>query len=157
MHHQVSPTWTKSKTNLNVVEGYTVCVDKNQLLWKWIGGEIICTWLAIGELERWKHFFSSATTQESSSPSGGNVEKMLVVFYLYLILISIMDEGSTIKVLWRSTRRGWRAKIKADEYLIFMNNTRRVNIELKKHYVGMWTSRGASISYFGTTLSRVLT
>ena len=68
-----------------------------------------------------------------------------------------MDEGSTIKVIWILIRRGWRAKIKADEYLLFMNNTRKVNIELNKHYVGMWTSREASIRYFGTTLSRVLT
>ena len=28
-----------------------------------------------------------------------NVEKILYDFYLYLILISIMDEGSTIKVI----------------------------------------------------------
>ena len=47
--------------------------------------------------------------------------------------------------------------MKADEYLLFMSETRKVNIELNKHYVGMCTSSGASISYFGTTLARVLT
>ena len=52
-----------------------------------------------------------------------------------------MDEGSTIKVIWILTRRGWRAKIKADEYLLFMNNTRKVNIELNKHYVNKQRSK----------------
>ena len=36
------------------------------------------------------------------------------------------------------------------------NDMWKVNIELDKHYGGMWTSRRASISDFGTTLSRVL-
>ena len=36
-------------------------------------------------------------------------------------------------------------------------DTWKVIIELNKHYAGMWTSCWASISFFGTTLSRVLT
>ena len=36
---------------------------------------------------------------------GGNVEKILYDFYLYLILISIMDEGSTIKVMNIDSKR----------------------------------------------------
>ena len=37
------------------------------------------------------------------------------------------------------------------------NDTWKVNIELNKHYVGIRTSSGASIIFFGTALSRVLT
>ena len=73
------------------------------------------------------------------------------------MFISIMDDWIIIEVIQKLTRRGWRAKIKADEYLLFINHTRQVNIELNKHYVRMWTNSGASITYFGTTLSRVLT
>ena len=48
-------------------------------------------------------FFSAPTTQESSSPSGGECGKgttgfFCCVYYLNLILIRIIDEGSAVKV-----------------------------------------------------------
>ena len=42
-------------------------------------------WIAITELESWnKFFFSLATTQESSSPGGGNVGFVLHIFFVFI-------------------------------------------------------------------------